>query len=79
MENLVGALEARADHFGHAVHGVLCLLNDGVHFGEGGRFAHGRVLDGELQLLHVRRDLVDIVQQFLFQRSCRNLDGKKRS
>lgn len=76
QNDLVGALEASADHFGDAVHGVLRLLDDGVHFGEGGRLAHRRVLDGELQLLDERGDLVDVVQQLLLQRAGRYLSIK---
>ena len=75
---LVGALEASADHFGDAVHAVLGLLNDGVHFGEGGRLTHCRIFHGELQLLYVRRDLVNVVKQFFFQRPGRYLKHAQR-
>lgn len=69
MSNLVGAFEASADYFGNAVHAVFGLLDDCVHFGERGRFADCRILDCELQLLDVGRNLVDVIQQFFFQSS----------
>ena len=75
--NLVGALKTGGHHFGDGVHAVLGLLDDGVDFGESGRFAHRRVLDGELQLLDVRRDLVDMIQQLLLQTPCRNLRRRR--
>lgn len=60
--NLVGAFEASADHFWDAIHAVLGLLNDSIDFGKCGRFPNSRIFYGELQLLHVRRNLINIVQ-----------------
>ena len=76
--NLVGALKAGGDHLGDGVHAVLRLLDDGVDFGEGGRLAHRRVLYRELQLLHVGRDLVHVIQQLFFQTTCRYLKTRLR-
>lgn len=73
MNYLVGALKAGADYFRDAVHAVFRLLNDGVDFGESGRLPDGRVFHGELQLLDVRRDLVDVIEQLFLQRPSRYL------
>ena len=59
--NLIGALKAGGDHLGDSVHTVLGLLDDSIHFGEGGCFAYRRVLYRELQLLHIRWDLVHMI------------------
>lgn len=65
--NLIGALKAGSDHLGDSIHTILRLLDDSIHFGEGCRFAHRRVLYCELELLYVRRDLVDMIQQLFLQ------------
>ena len=61
INDLVGAFEAGADHFGDAVHTVFRFLNDGINFGKSGSFANSWILDGELQLLNVSRNLIDVV------------------
>ena len=71
--NLVGAFEASADHFGDAIHAVLGLLDDGVDFGERRRFADRRIFHRKLQLLDVSWNLIDVVEQFLLQSTGRHL------
>lgn len=63
---LVGAIEAGGYHLVDDVHQVLRLANDVVHLDEGGRLAHSRLLDGELQCLHIGGHFVQMVEQVLF-------------
>lgn len=74
---LVSAFETCGDDFGNNIHTVLRFLYHVVHFGERSRFADCGILDGELQLLHASRDLVDVIQQLLLQRTARNLSQHK--
>ena len=52
------------------------LLDDHVHFCEGGRRTDSTVFDGEHQLLHIERHFVEILEQILFELTTRHLDGE---
>lgn len=69
----VRADEAGGNNLRYHIHEILRLLYDVVDFDEGGRLTDGRILDGELQRLHVRRHLVEVLEQLLLRRPGRHL------
>ena len=76
---LAGARETNIDDPGDDVHCALGVLDDVVDLGEGGCLADGGRFHGELQLLYVRRDLVQVLQQLLLVGALRYLRGETDS
>ena len=72
---LTGARETVIDDPGNDVHGALGVLDDVVDLGERRRLADGGRLHGKLQLLHVRGDLVQVLQQLLLVGTLWHLRG----
>lgn len=72
--NLRRAYETRSDHFWDNVHQSFRFIDNGIDFSERGRFTNCRIFNGELQLLHVRRHLIQLLEQFFLLRTNRNLE-----
>lgn len=71
--DLGGTNKAGSHDFGNDTHEVFGFVDYTIDFGKSGRFAHSRVLDTELQLLYVRRDMVQVFQKLLLVRPDGNL------
>jgi len=67
ISNLISTFEAGGDHFGDAVHGIFCLLDNGIHLGKCGGLPNRRIFNRKLKLLDIGWDLVHVFQQLFFQ------------
>lgn len=73
ITHLIGTLEACRNDFIDDVHEVLGLLNDMVHFNEGGGFSNRRIFNRKLKRLNISGNLVQMLKEFLLWLPCWNL------